>query len=202
VQGAVFLSASVPDPQREPEYAATADTVAIAAAVSALVYVTLGRRTLIWGGHPAITPMIWIIAEDMGIEYGAWVKLYQSSYFQDEFPDESNRFANVTYTEAVDGDRERSLRAMRERMFRENRFGAAVFIGGMGGIIEECELFRKTQPRAHLIPVASTGGASSEVANRFGYTRGPLWDEMDYVRLFHGKLGIPIDEKRFAKPDD
>lgn len=61
---AIFLSAGVPDPRRGPEYAATADTVAITAAVSALVYVTLGRRPLIWGGHPAITPMIWVIAED------------------------------------------------------------------------------------------------------------------------------------------
>ncbi|MDP9649681.1 hypothetical protein J2793_005148 [Paraburkholderia caledonica] len=34
----------------------SADTVAITAAVSALVHVVLGRRLLIWGGQPAITP--------------------------------------------------------------------------------------------------------------------------------------------------
>src|SRR4051812_24128787 len=44
----VFLSASVPDPKRGPEYAATADTVAITAAVSALVHVSLGRRLIVW----------------------------------------------------------------------------------------------------------------------------------------------------------
>ena len=60
---AIFLSAGVPDPRRGPEYAKTADTVAIAAAVSALVHVTLGRRLLVWGGQPAITPMIWFVAE-------------------------------------------------------------------------------------------------------------------------------------------
>ena len=55
---AIFLSASVPDPKRGPDYAATSDSVAITSAVSALVHVTLGRRVLVWGGHPAITPMI------------------------------------------------------------------------------------------------------------------------------------------------
>src|SRR3546814_9504194 len=44
---AIFLSAGVPDPKRGPQYAATADTVAITAAVSALVHVTLGRRLLV-----------------------------------------------------------------------------------------------------------------------------------------------------------
>lgn len=31
---AIFLSAGIPDPKRGPEYAATADTVAIASAVN------------------------------------------------------------------------------------------------------------------------------------------------------------------------
>ena len=75
---AIFLSASVPDPRRGPEYAQTADTVAITAAVSALVHVLLGRRLLVWGGHPAITPMVWGVAQGLGLDYGQWVKLYQS----------------------------------------------------------------------------------------------------------------------------
>src|SRR3546814_3166048 len=66
---AIFLSAGVPDPKRGPQYAATADTVAITAAVSALVHVTLGRRLLVWGGQPAITPMIWVVSQDIGINY-------------------------------------------------------------------------------------------------------------------------------------
>ena len=97
---AIFLSASVPDPRRSPKYFSTADPIAIGAAVSALVYVTLGRRLLVWGGHPAITPMIWAAAEDMGVDYAAWVHLYQSRLFQDEFPAENARFQNVTYIDA------------------------------------------------------------------------------------------------------
>jgi hypothetical protein len=65
---AIFLSASVPDPNRSSKYFSTADPLAIGAAVSGLVYVTLGRRLLVWGGHPAITPMIWAAADDMGVD--------------------------------------------------------------------------------------------------------------------------------------
>ena len=93
---AIFLSAGVPDPKRDPQYAKTADTVAITAAVAALVHVTLGRRLLVWGGQPAITPMIWVVAEGLGTDYGSWVKLYQSKHFEDEYPEDNQRFQNVT----------------------------------------------------------------------------------------------------------
>jgi SLOG cluster3 family len=153
----IFLSASVPDPMRGPEYAATSDAVAIIAAVGALVYVVLGRRLLVWGGHPAITPMIWVVAQEFGLDYGAWVKLYQSRFFEDEYPEDNQRFQNVVYTEAVAGDRELSLEAMRRRMFTERSFDAAVFVGGMRGIIDEFEMFRDLQPKASLIPIISRG---------------------------------------------
>lgn len=200
--GAIFLSAGVPDPKREPEHATTADSVAIGAAVSALIYVTLGRRLLVWGGQPAITPMIWIVAQDVGVEYARWVHLYQSLYFEDEFPEDNERFRNVTYTDVVDGDREKSLLAMRERMFSDNAFEAAVFIGGMGGIIQEYELFSRLQPNAAVIPVMSTGGAALEVASRAGLLPADLTHELDYVALFHRHLGISVREERFRNPDE
>ncbi|MFL6728030.1 MAG: hypothetical protein ACJ8FS_16180 [Sphingomicrobium sp.] len=201
MDGAIFLSASVPDPRRAPHYAATADTVAITAAVSALVYVTLGRRPLIWGGHPAITPMIWIVAQDLGLEYGQWVKLYQSRFFEDEFPEENALFGNVIFTDPVAQDREQSLRAMRERMFRDNRFDAAVFIGGMEGIRDEFALFRSFQPGVQMVPVGSTGGAAAELIDR-GEAAQDLWSELDYVSLFHRHLGISIRERRYKSPDE
>lgn len=200
--GAIFLSAGVPDPRRGPEYAATADTVAIGAAVSALVHVTLGRRLLVWGGQPSITPMIWVVAQDVGVDYGQWVRLYQSRYFKDEFPEDNERFQNVTYTDGVGGDRERSLLAMREQMFSNHVFEAAVFIGGMGGIIEEYELFRHLQPKAAVVPVVSTGGATLEVAARAGALPADLTDDLDYVALFHRHLGVSVREERFKSPDD
>jgi hypothetical protein len=202
MSGAIFLSAGVPDPKRGPEYAATADTVAIGAAVSALVHVTLGRRLLVWGGQPAITPMIWVVAQDVGVDYGRWVRLYQSRHFKDEFPEDNERFQNVTFTDDVDSDRDKSLLAMRERMFSEHAFEAAVFIGGMGGIIHEYELFRRLQPKAAVVPVVSTGGATLEVAERIGRLPADLADDLDYVSLFHRHLGVSVREERFKSPED
>lgn len=197
---AIFLSAGVPDPVRGQQFAETADTVAITSAVSALLHVTLGRRPLVWGGQPAITPMIWVIAEELGVEYGRWVRLYQSRFFEDEYPQDNANFRNVTYVDAVDGDRERSLAAMRERMFTENAFGAGVFIGGMGGIIDEFEMFRKLQPDADVIPVVTSGGATLNVAERIGHVPPDLAADRDYVALFHRHLSISVKENRYSDP--
>lgn len=202
VADAIFLSAGVPDPKRGSQYAATADTVAIGAAVSALVHVALGRRMLVWGGQPAITPMIWVVAEDIGVEYGRWVRLYQSLHFKDEFPEDNERFRNVTFTDDVEGNRDKSLLLMRERMFSENVFKAAVFIGGMGGIVQEYELFRRLQPGAAVVPVISTGGATLDVAAQAGPLSADLADDLDYVALFHRHLDISVKEERFRNPDD
>ncbi|OWV86003.1 hypothetical protein B5K08_24210 [Rhizobium leguminosarum bv. trifolii] len=199
---AIFLSAGVPDPRRGPEFAATADTVAITAAVSALAYVVLGRRRLIWGGHPAITPMILVMSEGMSIDYGEWVTLYQSEFFKDEFPEDNERFRNVVFTEKLSNDREASLKLMRQRMFEEHEFKAAVFIGGMGGIVAEYEMFRQLQPHAKVIPVTSTGGASLDVAAKLGKVPSDFQDQRDYVALFHEHLDISVKEERFRVPGE
>ena len=199
---AIFLSASVPDPKRGPEYAATADTVAITSAVSALVNVTLGRRLLVWGGHPAITPMICVVAENIGVDYGSWVRLYQSQHFSDEFPEDNERFQNVVYTDDIENDREKSLLFMREQMLSDCCFKAAVFIGGMGGIVEEFDIFRRLQPDAAIVPIVSTGGAARKVAERLPNVSQDLTDDLDYVAVFHRHLDISVREDRFTRPKD
>jgi hypothetical protein len=199
---AIFLSAGVPDPNRGPQYAKTADTVAIAAAVNALVHVTLGRRILVWGGQPAITPMIWAVAEGLGIDYGRWVKLYQSEFFRDEYPEDNQKFQNVTYIKSVNQDLSSSLRHMREKMFADFNFTAAVFVGGMGGIVAEFEMLRELQPRALLLPVTSTGGAVLDVAERMSDLPQDLSDDLDYISLFHRHLGISVKENRYRTPDE
>lgn len=199
---AIFLSAGVPDLRRGPEYARTANVVAITAAVSALVHVTLGRRPLVWGGHPAITPMIWVMAEEIGVDYSQWVHLYQSRFFSDEFPEDNERFRNVTYTPVIGGDREESLRVMREQMFTGHDFSAAVFIGGMGGIVQEFDLFTRLQPDATPIPVLSTGGAVLDLEKRLPGLDPDLRQDLDFVALFHRHLGISHLERRYARPAD
>ena len=199
MSSAIFLSASVPDPRRSPEFADSADSVAIASAVSALVSVTLGRRLLVWGGHPAITPMIWVVADKFGVDYGSWVRLYQSQYFSDQFPEDNERFSNVVYTCDIDGDREQSLLIMRRQMLSDYAFDSAVFIGGMEGILQEFELFRDLHPNASVLPVASTGGAAATVFNLLPEVHSDLEQEMDYLALFHKHLDISANEQRYFR---
>lgn len=198
----IFLSASVPDIKKSPEFAATVDVVAVTAAVSALVHVILGRRLLVWGGHPAITPMIWIVAQDINVDYGKWVCLYQSNHFKDDFPEDNERFQNIIYTNEVDNDREKSLLAMRERMFSDHDFSAAVFIGGMEGIVQEFDMFQHFQPKAAVIPIVSTGGAVLNIAKKIVHLDEEFSVNLDYVALFHHHLGISVREERFYQPEE
>ncbi|SDF39553.1 hypothetical protein [Dyella sp. 333MFSha] len=198
--GSIFLSAGVPDPRRSAEFARTARPVAISSAVAGLIHVALGRRVIVWGGQPAITPMVWVVAEAMGMEYGRWVHLYQSRFFQDDFPDDNKRYQNVTYTAAVDGNKDASLLAMRRQMLSENSFDAAVFIGGMDGIIDEFRLFRELQPHAKVIPIVSAGGATATLESPEGRWPEDLSTDLDYIALFHRQLGVDVTEERTNGP--
>ena len=156
----IFLSAGVPDPTAK-HFMGEGDSAAISALVSALLFVALGRRPIVWGGHPAITPMIWAYAEALNVDYGKWVTLYQSEFFKDDFPEENARFGNVIVTQAVQGDREGSLEIMRRRMLSESKFEAAIFAGGMAGIFDEYRLFAELAAGATILPIVSTGGAAA-----------------------------------------
>jgi hypothetical protein len=187
--GRIFLSASVPLPGRGDFYE-TANPFLIQFAVRELLTVCLGRRQIVWGGHPAITPMVWAVCEDLGVEYADAVLLYQSSFFQEEFPEENEFFSNVIYVEA-EPDRVRSLQRMREKMLSEE-FEAAVFIGGMEGIFEEYEMFVKMHPGARVVAVDSAGGAAKQLA----YKLNQIHDRIDYARMFYKELNVDIAEQR------
>lgn len=196
--GAVFLSAGVPDPAKD-HFMGEADTAAISAAVSALLYVTLGRRKLVWGGHPAITPMVWAYAEALDVDYGAWVKLYQSAFFEDEFPEETAKFDNVVVTPEVPKDMIASLAIMRKQMLEETTFGAAVFVGGMKGIMEEFELFKIKAPEAAILPIMTAGGAAEILGHEID-ADAAFAEQRDYVALLHEQLEIDPNERRYPSP--
>lgn len=186
----IFLSASVPAAGRG-DYHQTANPFLIQFAVRELLTVCLGRRLLVWGGHPAITPMVWAVCEDLGIEYAKAVILYQSRLFEDVFPDENARFGNVIFIDAVEGDRAKSLAQMRAEML-SGPFDAAVFIGGMDGVIDEYQLFQIMHPNAKVLAVRSPGGAAMKLADQLGQ----IDDRIDFARLFHEELGIAVTETR------
>lgn len=184
---AIFLSASVPLVNRG-KYHETANPFLIQCAVRELVISVIRQHKIVWGGHPAITPMIWSICEDLGIDYSEAVVLYQSRFFQDRFPEENQRFQNVVLTAAVPTDMSASLLLMREQMLSRRDLVAAVFIGGMEGVEAEYDLFIRFHPQAKVLPVAAPGGAALELAKGLGRFDESELHDVDFARLFHSHL--------------
>lgn len=184
---AIFLSASVPLVGRG-NYHETADPFLIQCAVRELVMAVIKTQQIVWGGHPAITPMIWSICEDLGIDYAKSVVLYQSRFFEDRFPDENKHFGNVVFVDAVRSDREASLLSMREAMLSRPDLTAAVFIGGMEGVEAEFELFRRFHPAGKTLALTAPGGAARQLAERIGVPRASALSSVDFAGLFYSEL--------------
>lgn len=191
----IFLSASIPVEGRGNFYK-NADPFLIQFAVREFITAALGRRKIVFGGHPSITPMIWAICEDLGVSFADCVVLYQSRYFDELFPEANKRFNNVVYLDAVPGDRAASLLRMREAMLSRPNLSAAVFIGGMDGVMDEHDLFIRSHPNAIVLAVAAPGGAASQLAEKLADPSVTNLQSVDFVRLFHERLGISPKEKR------
>jgi hypothetical protein len=185
----VFLSASVPIVGRGTYYQ-TSDPFLIQYAVREFVIAALGRCRIVWGGHPAITPMVWAVCEDLGVDYERAVVLYQSRYFVGRFPEENTHFTNVEYVEAVDNNLDASLTRLREAMLSRNDLDAAVFIGGMEGVTDEHKQFVTLHPHAHVLPVPAPGGAALQLAQELGIVSEGETYNLDFAGLFHRELGI------------
>lgn len=187
--GAIFLSASVPIFGRS-NYYETSDPFLIQFAVRELVKAVIRDKKIVWGGHPAITPMIWTICQDLNIDYSNSIVLYQSLFFRDQFPQENENFDHVIFIDAVAGDKEQSLLKMREAMLSREDLQAAVFIGGMEGIFEEYKLFRLFHPNNIVLPVPSPGGAALQLAKQIGGFDKRSLNDVDFARLFQTKLKL------------
>ena len=183
----IFLSASIPLPERDPKYYETADVIAIRDAVIALTTVVLPHHRIIWGGHPSITPLIYYVMEKLKLNIQEHVKLYQSKLFEKYYPEDNNKFNNVIYTPNFDNNREISLELLRHQMLTENQFVAGVFIGGMDGIELEYNMFREYHPNALLLPIASTGAATKIVYDNLlpdEFKNEMLLKDYGYMSLF------------------
>ncbi len=187
----IFLSASIPLPERDPQFIETADIIAIRDSVIALATTVLPYHRIVWGGHPSITPLINYVMSKLNLDIQGHVTLYQSRFFEKFFPEDNNKFNNVILTDVIEGDREKSLFHMRNRMLTESQFSAAVFIGGMEGIELEYNMFRKIQPHAILLPIASTGAATKMVYDNLlpdEYKNERLVKDYGYMSLFQKLL--------------
>jgi hypothetical protein len=189
----VFLSASVPLPSRNPVYFNTADVIAIRDSVRALTMVVIEENIqLVFGGHPAISPMIRLQISQTGAPVGERVIMYQSRYFERVFPDDNVAFEHVEMIDAVPGDQKASLVSMRAAMLGQ-AFRLGIFVGGMEGVEEEHAMFRRLHPNVPAYPVASTGAAAGRIFDAdadLQREHPELRDEISYLSLMRGLVGV------------
>ena len=154
----IFLSASVPDPNREETRGEVPQRGRISDAVVALVRTCRDLDLdLVFGGHPAISPLVHHAAN--AYDNIRRIHIYQSREFEQDLPPSARAFEGLVLTEKQ-ADRAASLRFMRSEMLnpQEHNHIAAVFIGGMKGVYDEAALFTRSFPGAAMIPLRSTGG--------------------------------------------
>jgi hypothetical protein len=193
---AVFLSASVPSPARAQEFRRVEEAhLEIGEAVISLSRAVFAEGgTLVFGGHPSISPLVAMVAGEYLAPLRAEadgqrerppvpIEIYQSRAFEGFLPDETLMmfrlgYANLHWIEAVDGERfdpeaprdkppcPKSTEEMRRRMIGETQPAAMVAIGGMEGIFDEQRIFREIREGAPVYTLASTGGAAALLAER------------------------------------
>ena len=212
---AIFLSASIP--YRKP-FAQDVQSYEIREAVVALVGVCHEFNVdLVFGGHPAITPLVHHAARSLGFDSQSesnddenWnIAIYQSMYFADDFPTEVKAFqeqnnrlfhsiSRVDYEgpnqELNEFDKQQlrqiNIRKMREAMITNYSvpYIAAVFLGGMEGIIDEFQRFRRSWQNAVCFPVPWTGGAT-----RIGWPESTQPVETEHYPSDHPRPGqLPL----------
>ncbi len=172
---AVFLSSSIPDPER---WSGSFDALEITDAVVALARACLTRGfRLVTAAHPTIAPLLLYVAAEFPSAERERVVIYQSLLFEDVLPVATRRFeadrvGEVIWTAAVEGEApvpgewHQSLRLMREQMLRETAPAAAVFVGGMEGIPVEYELFTAAYADRPTYAVGRPGGEAAALVDQ------------------------------------
>lgn len=177
----VFLSSSIPVHGWQGDYEPREITDAVVACVSA-IWIAGGK--ILYGGHPAIAPLLLSAAQDFrpeaeGSQASAedpLVTVYQSSLYESLIPAETRRLeaarlGRIRFIPAAPGElpeRGRNLASldlMRQAMLaRDNDPAFAVFIGGMQGIVEEYHQFRTEFPGRPVYPIGAPGGEARKLA--------------------------------------
>jgi hypothetical protein len=186
----IFLSASIPLPDRDAKYQETADVIAIRDSIRALVSAVVPTGQIVFGGHPAITPLIRMLIRGMTPEVNKHIILYQSAFFRRDFPPETAEFERIQIIEAVDTDKSASLKRMREAMIGGHDFDAGVFLGGMDGVEQEYEMFTRMHPNKAAYPIASTGAAARILFDEYARDRVELLTDLRYLSLFRRLLHV------------
>ena len=162
----VFLTASFPSGERGERFRPY-DAAAVADAVAALVRAILSMDgSVVFGGHPTITPLVLMIGSELRLTHS--VDIFQSKWLEDKITPETRKLIDsgvgrlhwTRRRETLD----ESLDLMRREMLGSIRPSAAVFVGGMEGILSEYEHCRRLLPQAPKIPIAGPGGAAAQLS--------------------------------------
>ncbi|SNS65667.1 hypothetical protein SAMN04488107_3344 [Geodermatophilus saharensis] len=161
---AILLSASFPSGERGERFKPY-DADAVADAVTALVSAVItANGRLVFGGHPTITPLVLRVAADHDARNA--VDVYQSDEFRDQITEptrdlERQGFGRIVATPTV-GDLRENLALMRREMIGGSPdLAAALFIGGMEGILDEFDWVGELRPSVPRLPIAAPGGAAA-----------------------------------------
>ncbi len=189
----VFLSASIPnEDDGDYNFLKIHDII-----VTLTETVIKSGGTLVFGGHPTITPIILNIMEIMaennneGIKQYPNIYLYQSAFFENTFPPETWAFpverrkvipmvycsdSSLGKTERNSIEKDLSLASMRDKMINDYPYTSAVFIGGKyeknkgveaSGVWVEYERFSEKHPDAKCLYLENTGIVPMELAKTF-----------------------------------
>lgn len=164
----MFLSAGLPSGDHARDFRPY-DVTAITEAVTAVAEAVLaaGGRIL-FGAHPAVSPLLLMVAGDVGRRNV--VEIFQSRRFAGEVKAEAlelvaRGFGESHWTDRMPGrDVADDLRRMREEMIDSGPLDAAVFIGGMDGVLAEYAMVAERRPSVPLLPIRSAGGAAARLA--------------------------------------
>jgi hypothetical protein len=164
----VFLSAGPP---------ADADEFLIDAFEEAVIScaraVLSGGGRLVFGGHPAVSPLVAMIAGEYvrGHTGAPLIDIYQAEPFRGFLPDETLLLFNlghakIHWTPRVNDEvfapgaplPQKSLEVMRERMIGDTNPIAMIAIAGKQGITDEYDVFHRQRPAAPIFLLPRTGG--------------------------------------------
>lgn len=218
---ALFLSAGVPferthgtpEQMRDNRLYLPPQRTEIRTAVVQLARFAFTRDVqLVFGGHPAVSPLVLETTRAVPPSREPRVFVFQSAYFEHVLPIATMKLANWSHGRLLwtrsdgppqapgapgdPGAREASLRLMRESMVTVPGLVGAVFIGGMDGIEAEADLFRGFQPHLPRYALPGTGSAAKRLfrANPPAFSgRLPNPDVLD-TNVFSRALGHVFED--------
>ena len=193
LSGRIFISASIPQQDRNDRYFKNSNPQDIIDCVKAITYeIIQNKMKVIFGGHPTISPVILNVKKNYPLESEERdIYIYQSKYFEEKISENTKELAKnfglIVWTKKRE-NLEESLAIMRKEML-QNGLDAAIFIGGMEGIIKEYHLFKEFHKTKPAYVIKTTGGATEEIIDER--------DEMEKDGISEKTINIILNSKSY-----